>query len=129
MIGGHAWLHSEDSGRIIIKDNTQIGKNVVISSKKSITIGSNCLFSYRVSLLDYNHEFRNKEIAPVNDVLTEGKAIVIGDDCFIGANSFILQGVKLGKHCVVGASSVVTKSFPAYSIVAGIPAKIIRKIT
>jgi acetyltransferase-like isoleucine patch superfamily enzyme len=60
--------------------------------------------------------------------LTEGEGIVIEDDCFIGGYCFVLKGVHLGKHCIVGANSVVTKSFPAYSVIAGSPAKLMKSL-
>lgn len=60
----------------------------------------------------------------------EAKPVLIGEKCWIGMNSVILPGVILGPHTVVGAGSVVTKSFvDGYCIVAGNPAKIIRKIS
>ena len=64
----------------------------------------------------------------MDGLFTKGKQIIIGDNCFIGAHSFILKGVRLGEHCVVGANSVVTKSFPKFSIIAGNPAKLIKTI-
>lgn len=57
-----------------------------------------------------------------------GKEIHIGDDCWIGGNAIILPGVTLGRGVVVGAGSVVTKSVPAFTVVAGNPAKVLRKI-
>ena len=54
------------------------------------------------------------------------QAVVIEDDVWVGANSVILPGVTLGKHCVVAAGSIVTHSVPPYSIYAGCPAKVIK---
>jgi acetyltransferase-like isoleucine patch superfamily enzyme len=51
----------------------------------------------------------------------------LGPNCFIGYHAIILPGVQLGAHCIVGANSVVTKSFPAYCMIAGVPAKLIKK--
>ena len=55
------------------------------------------------------------------------KAILISDDVWIGANAVITAGVTLGKHCIIGAGSVVTKDIPAYSIAVGNPAKVVKK--
>jgi acetyltransferase-like isoleucine patch superfamily enzyme len=129
QIGRSAWLQTIEKGEIEIGDNTNIGRRAVISAKKAVNIGKDCLLSYNVSILDHDHLVQDKNITPVAGKLTEGEAIIIGDECFIGANSCILKGVKLGKHCVVGANSVVTKSFDEYSVIAGNPAKFIKKIT
>lgn len=128
-IGKNAWIELlNNNSNLEIGDGTNIARNVTISSLKSIRIGKKCLLSYNVSLLDHDHLLINPKISPMDGYLTEGQEIVIEDDCFVGAHSFILKGVHLGKHCVVGANSVVTKSFPAYSVVAGVPAKLIKKI-
>lgn len=128
MIGRNAWIQVADDdlkAEITIGDGTNIGRNVTITAKKKITIGKKCLFSYGVSIMDHDHKF-SRSISPMDSGLTEGQPIIISDNCFIGARSFILKGVKLGRHCVVGAGSVVTKSFPAYSIIAGSPARLIK---
>jgi len=130
MIGRNAWLDIplvSKEGKIIIGSGTQIGRNVIMSAVKKIEIREKCLLSYSVSLIDHDHKFA-KGISPIESGLTEGQEIIIEDNCFIGAHSFILKGVRLGKHCVVGANSVVTKSFPDYSVIAGSPAKLIKNI-
>lgn len=128
-IGKNAWIHTVDQGKIVIGNGTNLGRNITIGAKNKINIGNNVLFSFGVTVIDHDHEFQDMDIPPIKNKLTEGIEITIEDDCFIGAHSFILKGVNLGKHCVVGANSVVTKSFPAYSVVAGNPAKLIRTIT
>ena len=108
VIGRRAWLDISKytkGGQIIIGDGTQIGRNVVISACKKVIIGRKCLISYNVSIMDHDHNVLNPDIPPLEGGITEGKEIVIEDECFIGAHSFILKGVRLGKHCVVGANS------------------------
>lgn len=132
IIGRNAWLDISTytkNGKIIIRDGTQIGRNVMISAAKNIIIGKKCLISYNVSFLDHNHNLENPEISPLDSGISEPKEIIIGDNCFIGAHSFILKGVHLGKHCVVGANSVVIDYFPDNSVIAGNPAKLIRTIS
>jgi acetyltransferase-like isoleucine patch superfamily enzyme len=124
LIGKNAWIQivGEDPKAVIhIGSNTHIGRNVVISCKSRIMIGSGCLFSYNVSLLDHDHQFLFG-VSPTVSGTTEGVRIYVGNNCFIGAHSFILKGVMLGEGCVVGANSVVTRSFPPGAIIAGSPA-------
>jgi len=113
---------------ISIGDNCNIGNNLCMGAAKRITIGKNCLISYDVSIIDHNHAFENINIPPLLQGIDEPEEIIIGDDCFLGAHSFILKGVSLGKHCVVGANSVVTSSFSDYTVVAGAPAHKIRSL-
>lgn len=129
LIGRNAVIGTvKNHAKISIGNGSNIGRFSNISSAKNIIIGKKCLISYNVSILDHDHVLDKKNISPIDSSITQGKEIIISDDCFIGAHSFILKGVKLGKQCVIGANSVVTKSFPNYSIVAGNPAKLIKKI-
>jgi len=125
-IGKDSWMQTIKSGSILIGDRTSIGRRSTISSAGSITIGEDCVISYDVSILDHDHLTQDKSIKPTDGKITQAQYISLGDECFIGAKSTILKGVTLGKHCVVGANSVVTKSFPAYSVIAGVPARLIR---
>lgn len=127
-VGQNAWFQTIPPGKITIGDRTQIGRNFAISAIKKISIGKECLISYNVSIFDHDHEYKNPDVSPIYSGLTEAKPTVIDDFSFIGAHSFILRGVYLGKHCVVGANSVVTKSFPPYSLIAGNPAQFIRSL-
>jgi acetyltransferase-like isoleucine patch superfamily enzyme len=130
LIGRHAWLDISrytKGAEIIIEDGTQIGRNVMISAAKKITIGKKCLVSYNVSFLDHDHNFV-ADVSIFDSGITEAREIIIEDNCFIGAHSFILKGVHLGKQCVVGANSVVVDSFPDYSVIAGNPARLIKSL-
>lgn len=91
--------------------------------KASIYIGKGVYIAPNVGIITTNHN-------PLNlDEHLEGKDIIIGDNCWIGMNSVILPGVKLGKNTIVGAGAIVTKSYPQGNIIlAGNPAKIIREI-
>jgi len=132
-IGSKAWIQTVPLPKypkplIIVGDNTNISRNVTISAARKISIGKNCLISYNVSILDHNHAFENVDLPPLLQGIDEPECIEIGDDCFLGAHSFILKGVVLGKHCIVGANSVVTSSFESFSVLAGAPARKIRSL-
>ncbi|WP_294606102.1 DapH/DapD/GlmU-related protein [uncultured Bacteroides sp.] len=88
-----------------------------------ITIGNEVFIGPKVNLITINHD-----VNPESRSATYGRPIVIEDKVWIGINSTILPGVKIGYGAIVGAGSVVTKDVPAMTIVAGNPARIIKKI-
>lgn len=98
-----------------------------IYAMKSIEIGNDVLIGGNCKIID--NDFHPLHIDKRNPQKLEDvkrRPIVIGDGCFIGANSIILKGTTLGKNCVVGAGSVVSGVFPDNVIIAGNPAKIIK---
>ena len=88
-----------------------------------ITIGNEVFIGPKVNLITINHD-----VNPENRSATYGRPIVIEDKVWIGINSTILPGIKIGYGAIVGAGSVVTKDVPAMTIVAGNPVRIIKKI-
>ncbi len=118
-----------------------IGNNVGISgatiySRKKITIGDNTCIGGNCKILDNDFhpievEQRNKLLMDVHggdSDLVRSKEIKIGRNCFIGCNSIILKGTVLGDGCVVGAGAVVAGEFEQNSVIAGNPARVIRKL-
>jgi len=130
-LGKRGWFYLPLSNRkatIKIGSGTSIGNDFVITANSSIRIGSECLLSYRVTVMDHSHA-TGPGIGPVTSGLTEGKPVSIGDRCFLGCNVVIMPGVQLGENCVVGANSVVTKSFEPGSVIAGSPARLLRSLS
>ncbi len=111
-------------GDLIIGNNTLVGMgNVLIGP---VTIGNNVILAQNIVMSGLNHEYRDINI-PIREQKVTTAPITIEDDCWIAANSVITAGVTVGKHCVVAAGSVVTKDVPPFSIVAGNPAKVIKR--
>jgi len=106
-------------------DNSNIGPYNYIGCSGKITIGNNVMLAPRVSIYAENHVFDHPELL-IRDQGVEKKEVIIEDDCWIAANSIILAGVTIGQGSVVAAGSVVTENVPAYSLVAGVPAKFIK---
>ncbi len=111
-----------------------IGNNVGISgatiyARKSISIGDNTLIGGNVKILD--NDFHPVEIEARNADIKEKigvKPIIIGRNCFIGCNSIILKGTEIGDGCVVGAGAVVSGKFEDNCVIAGNPAKVVKKL-
>ena len=107
-----------------IGNNNFFGKNVYFIAHGKIEIGNECSIAADCKFISRNHISKDKNI-PINKQPYEYKAIKIGDDCWFGYNVIVLPGVTLGRGCVAAAGSVITKSFQDYSIIAGVPAKLI----
>jgi acetyltransferase-like isoleucine patch superfamily enzyme len=112
---------------LTIGADSRLGPDVVISVAHRVTLGRSVLTAARCYISDHNHEFSD----PDRPVLEQGMAppapVTIGDGSWLGINVCILAGVSLGKNCVVAANSVVTSSFPDYSVVGGAPARLLRR--
>jgi len=118
-------LGIENPTGISIGDNVWISKNVALYAYNGITIGNNVIIAKDVSLISSDHQYLSN-IKINKQKMQTGKPIIIGDDVWIGEKAIILKSVNIGNGCVIGAGSVVTKSIPPFSIVAGNPARIIK---
>lgn len=113
---------------IVIGDNVGIS-GATIYARKKICIGDNTNIGGNVKILD--NDFHPIEVeARIRDDKSKigTREIVIGKNCFIGCNSIILKGTVLGDGCVVGAGAVVCGKFEANSVIAGNPARVIKKL-
>jgi acetyltransferase-like isoleucine patch superfamily enzyme len=117
-------LHYRPS--IEVGDSVYIGRYAYFVACDKIKIGDRCVLSDNVYVTDLSHGYDPRR-GPIlgQDIESKGP-VIIGENCFLGYRTAIMSGVTLGEWCIVGANSVVTKSFPAYSMVAGAPAKIIK---
>jgi len=112
-------------GDVIIGDYTRIGLHCTVIGP--VTIGSHVNLAQGITITALNHSFEDTAKRIDEQGITT-KQVVIGDDVWIGTNAVILPGVTVGCHSVVAAGAVVTKDVPDHSLVAGVPAKIIKEI-
>lgn len=111
-------------GDVFIGESSFIGiGNVVIGP---VNIGNHIIFAQHVVLSGLNHGYENPDL-PIYQQPVSTALITVEDECWIGANVVITAGVTIGKHSVVAAGSVVTKSIPPYSIAVGSPARVIKQ--
>jgi acetyltransferase-like isoleucine patch superfamily enzyme len=117
---------SRVSGRILIgKDvwlSFAVSGGCYIQGSNGIEIGDNTIFAPGVKIISGNHDSSN-----LKNWLVE-EPVRIGKNCWLGANSVILPGVQLGDNVIVGAGSIVTKNFDSNCVIAGNPARLIRKL-
>ncbi len=112
-------------GDVIIGDHTRIGlHNTIIGP---VTIGCHVNLAQGITVTALNHNFEDSD-KRIDEQGVSTTPVTIEDDIWIGANAVILPGVTIGNHSVVAAGAVVTKNVPPHSLVAGVPAKIIKQI-
>lgn len=112
--------------RIEIQDDVAIGQNVHITSSSNLVIGKSSTILANVFITNIDHDYQEigKHILKQKTFIKE---TAIGENCFIGIGACIQAGTILGRQCVVGANSVVRGTFPDYCVLAGAPAKIVKR--
>ncbi len=100
---------------LVMGEHSSIGPYGYVGCSGKITIGSNVMLGPKCSLFAENHVFENTD-ATIKEQGVKQKGITIEDDCWIGSNTIILDGVTIGKGSVIAAGSVVSKDVPAYSV-------------
>ena len=108
-------------------DNISVGQNLhIVCYKGNLQIGKNTTISGNVFISNVDHCYSDIGIHILEQELVY-KETLIGENCFIGYGAVILPGTKLGKQCIIGSNSVVKGEYPDYCVIAGAPAKIIKK--
>lgn len=113
-------------GEVRIGDNCSINPYCLIYGTGGVTIGNDVRVATNTIIVASMHKFERTDIS-ITKQGYEAKGILIGNDIWIGAGCRILDGVTIGNGAILAAGAVVTKDVPAYSIVGGVPAKVIRE--
>lgn len=109
---------------VVIGDNVTLNNGVTIDGCGGVVIGDSCRIAHRATILSSDH-ITNK-MMPIYEQGLVAKRTVINDDCWLGCNSVIMPGLLLESGTVVAANSVVTKKFEAFSIIGGVPARLLK---
>lgn len=113
--------------RLEIGDGTYIGRNAHICACTKVIIGKNVVFADGVYVSDLFHGFEDVNTPIMEQPLVVPGPVIIEDEVWLGERVCVMPGVTIGRHSVVGANSVVTKSIPPYSVAVGSPAKVIKQ--
>jgi acetyltransferase-like isoleucine patch superfamily enzyme len=122
------WLTLPAPARVRIGGGTFLNMGVMVAATELVEIGEHCMFANGCFVTDGNHRFDDPGLpVPWQGFSSKGPTR-IADNVWCGANVVVTSGVTIGERCVIGANSVVTTDLPPFSIAAGAPAKVLRRI-
>ena len=138
-IGEGAWMlvpiHFHYGCHTRVGEGCFMNFNFTVQDDARVTIGDHCNFGPNVTIVTPMRPMPGSERRGMvckdgeTRFLCYARPVTIGSDCWFGANVVVCPGVTIGDSCVIGAGSVVTRSIPANSFAAGVPARVIREIT
>lgn len=132
-IGAYAsvYLHPLEKGHtgplLVLGKGVFVGIRSIISAHYRVELRDNVLLGPNVLIADAHHRYEDATVPIRNAGMTGKSFVVIDEEAWIGINSCIFRGVTVGRHSVVGANSVVNADVPPYSVVVGIPARVVRR--
>jgi acetyltransferase-like isoleucine patch superfamily enzyme len=122
------WITAPGGARVRIGAGTFLNKEVMVASQQLVEIGENCMLANGCFVSDASHRFDDPD-KPITWQGFQSKGPTrVGDNCWLGANVVVTSGVTIGERCVIGANSVVTRDIEPFSIAAGLPAKVIKRV-
>lgn len=112
------------SSKITLGERSGIGENCCLYGE--VHIGDHVLMASEVVIFTQNHNYNSRELLILEQGTSEEKPVYIGNDVWIGRRAMIMPGVHIGDGAVIAAGGVVTRDVPAYSVVGGVPARVIK---
>jgi acetyltransferase-like isoleucine patch superfamily enzyme len=122
---GHGCKIRVHEGEVSIGAKTVIGQECTVSAFQRVTIGRECIIADRVMLIDFDHGAVEVE-RPIRLQGIYKRDVEVGHNVWIGYGACILRGVRIGDNSIVGTSAVVTRSFGENTVLAGVPARVLR---
>jgi len=122
------WITAPGSARVRIGEGSFLNMGVMLAAQELVEIGEHCMLANGCFVSDASHRFDDPEKpVPWQGFETRGPTR-IGANCWLGANVVVTSGVSIGERCVIGANSVVTSDIPPFSVAAGAPARVLRRV-
>jgi len=113
---------------VSIGDRCLIGKGSGIVGHLEIRVGDDVWTGHHVYITDQNHGYERLDL-PISQQVMEERPVSVGDGSWLGHGTVVLPGASIGRHVVVGANSVVTGELPDFCVAAGVPAKVLKRLT
>jgi acetyltransferase-like isoleucine patch superfamily enzyme len=124
----NVWITAPGSAVVRIGEGSFLNMGVMIAAERLVEIGEHCMLANGCFVSDSSHRYDDPD-KPITWQGFQSKGPTrIGANCWLGANVVVTSGVTIGERCVIGANSVVTKDVEPFSIAAGAPAKVLRKV-
>jgi acetyltransferase-like isoleucine patch superfamily enzyme len=128
LLEPNVWITMPGEARVRIGAGSFLNMGVMLAAQELVEIGEHCMLANGCFVSDSSHRY-DDPTKPITWQGFESKGPTrIGDNCWLGANAVVTSGVTIGERCVIGANSVVTRDIEAFSIAAGAPAKVLRRI-
>ena len=121
----HVYLGA-NGNNITIGEASQVNRHAFLDARGGIEVGKQVLIGPYAKIISYRHIF-DDVTRPIMEQGLVGEKVIVEDDVWIGAGAVILQGIRIGHGSVIGANAVVTRSCEPYSVLAGAPARVLRK--
>jgi acetyltransferase-like isoleucine patch superfamily enzyme len=122
------WITAPGDARVRIGAGTFLNMGVMVASQHLVEIGEHCMLANGCFVSDASHRYDDLERpVPWQGFQSKGPTR-IGDNCWLGANVVVTSGVNIGERCVIAANSVVTRDIEPFSLVAGAPARLLRRV-
>jgi acetyltransferase-like isoleucine patch superfamily enzyme len=136
IIGRDAWLNipndsNSDGPRLVLGDGCDIGRRCGIAAKNRVHIERNVIFAPSSLVMDHNHAYQSPDVPIKHQGLTDGGTIRIEEGSWIGFGAAVVCSsgeLVIGKHSVIGANALVTRSIPPYSVVSGNPGRVVKQL-
>jgi acetyltransferase-like isoleucine patch superfamily enzyme len=122
------WITAPQPARVRIGAGTFLNRGVMVAAQELVEIGDHCMLANGCFVSDSSHRYDDPDKPITWQGFDSKGATRIGDNCWLGANVVVTSGVSIGERCVIGANSVVTHDIEPFSIAAGLPARVIRRI-
>jgi acetyltransferase-like isoleucine patch superfamily enzyme len=128
LLEPNVWITAPGRARVRIGAGTFLNMGVMVAAHELVEIGAHCMLANGCFVSDASHRYDDPERPVPWQGFTSKGPTRIGANCWLGANVVVTSGVTIGERCVIGANSVLTRDIEPFSVAAGAPARVLRKV-
>jgi acetyltransferase-like isoleucine patch superfamily enzyme len=128
LLEPNVWITAPGAARVRIGEGTFLNQGVMVAAHELVEIGAHCMLANGCFVSDASHRYDDPERPITWQGFVSKGPTRIGDNCWLGTNVAVTSGVSIGERCVIGANSVVTRDIEPFSVAAGAPARVLRRV-